>query len=147
MFQIKTPQWRQRSCVNYSPCPRGGRVHGGAEQQIWHLLVQLTGHNTPRPLPPSPSAASNGQTQIFSYLNCSERLPIMKNNKTTEPAAIQMLLVPGRKTISGTICWREQRIQSAQSVAEPPLSSSYIACHMKEAREQNEKFYTIKPNI
>ena len=113
MFQIKTPQWRQRSCVNYSPCPRGGRVHGGAEQQIWHLLVQLTGHNTPRPLPPSPSAASNGQTQIFSYLNCSERLPIMKNNKTTEPAAIQMLLVPGRKTISGTICWREQRIQSA----------------------------------
>ena len=101
----------------------------------------------PSPHPSSPRAASNGQTQIFSYLNCSERLPIMKNNKTTEPAAIQMLLVPGRKTISGTICWREQRIQSAQSVAQPPLSSSYKPCHMKEAREQYKKFYTIKPII
>ena len=97
--------------------------------------------------PPPPRAASNGQTQIFSYLNCSERLPIMKNNKTTEPAAIQMLLVPGRKTISGTICWGQQRIQSAQSVAEPPRSLSYTACHMKEAREQYEKLSTINAFI
>ena len=106
-------------------------------------------------LPPSPPphAASNGQTQIFSYLNCSERLPIMKNNKTTEPAAIQMLLVPGRKTISGTICWGQQRIQSgqtAQSVAAPPRNSSYTyhtACHMKEAREQYENLSTINAFI
>ena len=65
MFQIKTPQWRQRSCVNYSPCPRGGRVHGGAEQQIWHLLVQLTGHNTPSPPPLPPRGLQWSNSNIF----------------------------------------------------------------------------------
>ena len=111
--------------LNYSHIPRGGwQRRSNSGDLTPRTSINWALHTLPHPRHPPPD--SNGQIQIFSYLNCSERLPIMKNNKTTEPAAIQMLLVPGRKTISGTICWGQQRIQSAQSVAEPPRSLSYI---------------------
>ena len=58
---------------------------------------------------------SNGQIQIFSYLNCSERLPVMKNNKTTELAANTNLA--GWKIISRTISlweFRERWVQTVQ---------------------------------
>lgn len=117
---------------NNSQIPRGGSQRRSNCGDLtprtsinWAPLLSLS----PRTPAQSPwPLDSYGQIQIFSYLNCSERLPVMKNNKTTELAANTNLA--GWKIISRTISQgaRTQGGPGVQTVQYLKFETDWPAC-------------------